>query len=228
MRLFTSTIAGAVALSAASFAVAGELGDILILPDPVSGKVRTGAFDDPTESILSLRQRVFAGSFGEADPLQPNFSDEPGFRGLASDFPNGSSWSFNITGAVSIWNGADFSGPSAYTITLGFGPAQVTSGAGFVSGFSVPVSGNDGFDDHLNVFLDAPLDSSADGIYLLRMEVGVPGFAFSDEIWIVLNRGVDDAIFDQAIDTAFTLVPAPGAGGALLALGLLTARRRRA
>ncbi|MFG0273449.1 MAG: hypothetical protein ACF8QF_00145 [Phycisphaerales bacterium] len=215
------------ALAIAPVAFAGEGGDVLILPDSASGKVRTGAFDDATESILNTNQRVFFADFGEADPLQPNFAAEPGFRGLPSDFADGSSWSFNLTGPVSLWNGTDFSSPSPHTITLGFGPASVTSGAGFVAGFSVPVSGNDGFDDHLDVFLDGPTDSSADGIYLLRMTLSVAGFDDSDEIWWVMNRGLSESEHDAAIEAAEALIPAPSSALALLGAGLLAGRRRR-
>jgi MYXO-CTERM domain-containing protein len=225
--MFRTVIASALAFSLAPVALAGEGGDVLILPDSVSGAVRTGAFDDATESIVNTNQRVFFADFGEADPLQPNFADEPGFRGLASDFGDGSSWSFNITGAVGLWNGADFSTPSPFTISLGFGPASVTSAAGSVSGFSVPVSGDDGFDDHLDVILDAPTDGTADGIYLLRLSIAVPGFADSDEIWWVLNRGLSETEHDAAIDFARANVPAPSSALALLGAGLLAGRRRR-
>jgi len=225
--MFRTIFIASLAASFTSVALAGEGGDVLILPDTASGQVRTGAFDDATESVLNTNQRVFFADFGEADPLQPNFADEPGFRGLASDFADGSSWSFAITGAVTQWNGADFSTASPYTMTLGFGPASVTSSTGFVSGFSVPVSGSDGFDDHLDVFLDAPTDSSADGIYLLRLSIGVPGFSDSDEIWWVMNRGLSETEHDAAIDFARATIPAPSSALALVGAGLLATRRRR-
>ena len=225
--MIRTALAGTLALSFASVAVAGEGGDVLILPDASSGQVRTGAFDDVTESVLSTNQRVFFADFGVADPLQPNFADEPGFRGLPSDFADGSSWSFTLTGPVGLWNGADFSTASPYTMTLGFGPASVTTSTGPVAGFSVPVSGSLGFDDHLDVFLDAPTDGTADGIYLLRMTLSVPGFSDSDEIWWVMNRGLSELEHDAAIDYARATIPAPSGLVALLGAGLLGARRQR-
>lgn len=226
--MFRTVCVAIVAAGLASPALAGgESGDVLILPDTASGKVRTGAFDDPTESILSTNQRVFFAEFGEADPAQPNFADEPGFRGLPEDFSDGSAWSFTITGPVQLWNGTDFSDDSPFTITLGFGPASVTTGDGVVAGFSVPVFGDDGFDDHLDTILDAPQDGSANGIYLLRLSIGVEGFEDSDEIFWVLNRGMSDSEFDAAIDYAQANIPAPSSALALLGAGLFASRRRR-
>ncbi|MFG0256979.1 MAG: hypothetical protein ACF8GE_03660 [Phycisphaerales bacterium JB043] len=220
------TIASCAALVAlATPALAGEGGDVFIFTD--AGQVKTGAFSHTTESVISFNERVFAGEFGEIDPGQPNFSDEPGFRGFASDFPDGSSWSFDITGPVMQWNGTDFSTASPYTIELGFGPLSATSGVGPVAGFGVPVSGTDGFDDHLDILLNAPTDGTADGVYLLTLSLSVSGFADSDEIWFVLNRGMDEPTHDAALEYAEANVPTPGTLAVLTGALLGGVRRRR-
>ncbi|MEC9372878.1 MAG: hypothetical protein VYC34_03505, partial [Planctomycetota bacterium] len=86
-------------LAAGHVATAGPMEephfDVLLIPDLANGRVTTGAFDDATESVVSMNERVFPAEFGEADPMQPYFADEPGFRALEGDF-EGDSWGFDI------------------------------------------------------------------------------------------------------------------------------------
>jgi hypothetical protein len=225
---FTLTTIGAVAAAGwtlASVASGGGL-DVLLLPG--SGVVTTGSFDDDTKSVVSMNERVFSGDFGGADPGQPNFSDEPGFRSLKGNFM-GEQWGFNLLDAAFVWNGSNFGTQSPFTITFDFGPSPdiVTPGTPgqFVPGFSLPVP-DEGFDDHLNITLNGPMDASADGIYLVKLDLFTTGFGRSAPIWFVLNRGLSEAEHDTAIEYVRSeIVPAPGA----LALGLLglAGRRRR-
>lgn len=230
MRDFNARFIGLFAAGVAGVGVAGADGlDVLLLPDFVNGVVTTGSFNDDTGMVVSTNERVFAGDFGEADPMNPNFADDPGFRALPGDFDN-SYWSFNVIDTVFVWNGTDFSAVSPYGMTINFGPSpDVNTPAapgGFAPGFQIPV-GTGGFDDHLNIFLDAPMDGSADGIYLLTLEVFAEGLDPSDPIWFVMNRGLSELEHDAAIDwVTANLVPAPGAA-ALLGLAGLTALRRR-
>lgn len=234
-------LAGALGASAA---LARQHSDTLLQADHALGRVTTGAFDDATKMVVSTDERVFAGDFGETDPLQPNYSDEPGFRALAMTFAEGDQWGLNITDSVRVWDSAsgNFDTLSPFTITLGFGPLSATSPAspgGFTPGFPITVATTGGFDTHLDVYLDAPgLDAAeldapgrgapmADGVYLLRLSAFATGLNASDDFWFVMNRGLDEAEHDRAVDYVREfLVPAPG-GAATLACGVIALVRRR-
>jgi len=216
-------------LSMAGAAFADGL-DVLLLPDFDTGQIVTGAFDDETKTVVDTDQRVFGADFGEADPAQPNFADEPGFRALPGDF-DGQNWGFNVLDAVFRWNGNDFSEVSPFTMTINFGPSPdvvtPTTPGRTVPGFEIPI-GNDGFDDHLNIFLNAPADDSADGIYLLTLNAFTTEFEASEPFWFVFNRGLSEAEHDLAIDYVNTnLVPSPGAMVLAPMLGAALMRRRR-
>lgn len=208
--------------------------DVLLRPDRAAGVLRTGSFDDATTMVVSEHERVFKGDFGAADPTQPNFSDEPGFRALDGAFTAGESWGFNITDRALRWNtttGA-FDQPSPFSITLSFAGGALsattpTQPGEIVPGFSLLVPGG-GFDNHLDLFLNAGEGAAAIGIYLLRLNVFGAGLAASDNIWFVLNRGLSEAEHERAEHyVRDVLVPTPGTG--VLAVGGLVAvsRRRR-
>ncbi len=232
MRAFVlrNVVIGA-AVCLAPSAVVAQHADVLLIPDFVNGVVATGAFDDDSGMVLSMNQQVFEAEFGEADPMNPNFADEPGFRALPGDFDD-SYWGFNIIDTVLVWNGTDFSTVSPYSMTINLGPSpDITSPAapgGFTAGFDIPV-GAGGFDDHLNLFLDAPMDGSADGIYLLTLEVYAEGLGASDPIWFVMNRGLSELEHEAAVDWVnANLVPAPGSIALVGVAGIAAVRRRRA
>lgn len=178
-------LAGATGAASAS---ARQHFDVLLQADQSLGRVATGAFDDATKSVVSTDERVFAGDLGETDPLQPNYSDEPGFRALALTFAEGDQWGLNITDSVRVWDSAsgNFNTLSPFTITLGFGPLSATSPAspgGFTPGFPITVDATGGFDTHLDVFLDAPGRGAPtpDGVYLLRLSAFATGLNASDD-----------------------------------------------
>lgn len=229
MRYLTVPALCALAVSVTGSALAF---DVLLLPDRASGVVRTGAYDDATKSVVSENERVFTGEFG-ADPLQPNFSDEPGFRALDGAFPAGDSWGFNITDRVYRWDVAsqNFDTASPFTITMSYAAGILnatspTTPGGFTPGFSLTIPGG-GFDDHLDIFLDAGASTEADGIYLLRLNLFATGLAASDNVWFVLNRGLSGTEFAAAEQYVRDfIVPAPGAC-AVFAIGFASAGRRR-
>lgn len=207
--------------------------DVLLRPDRAAGIMRTGSFDDATAMVVSEHERVFKGDFGAADPNQPNFSDEPGFRALDGAFSAGESWGFNITDRALRWNtitGA-FDEPSPFGITISFAGGALsattpTQPGEIVPGFSLLVPAG-GFDNHLDIFLNAAEGSGADGIYLLRLTVFGAGLNASENIWIVLNRGRSETEHEEAEQyVRDVLVPTPGTG-VLAAGGLLALSRRR-
>lgn len=207
--------------------------DVLLLPDVSSGALRTGSYDDGSSMVVSENERVFLGEFGEAIPGEPNYADAPGFRALDGAFTAGDQWGFWITDAVRVWDhvAGDFDTLSTYTISLGFGPLRVmsaTTAGGVVNGFDLTIPSG-GFDDHLDVTLDAPTGPEANGIYLLRLSLRATGLAASENIWFVYNRGMDELMHEAAEEyVRDVLVPGPG----VLLVGALSvfvigARRRR-
>lgn len=224
-------VAGVLSVAGGSIAVGGGF-DVLLLPDRGAGVLRTGAFDDATQSVVSLDERVFTGEFGKVIPGEPNYTDEPGFRALTGEFNSGDAWGFWITDAVRVWDplGGHFDDLSPYSITLGFGPWSVTSSAvagGVVNGFDITIPGM-GFDDHLDITLNAPMGLEADGVYLLRLSLRATGLAPSEPIWFVLNRGKDKLTFEAAEEyVRDVLVPSPGTCAAFAVLAFGATRRRR-
>ncbi len=217
--------------SFASLALAhGEGVDVLL--HVVDDTLVTGSWSHTGDTIVEERERVFAFEWGNGEG--ENISDEPGFFAEAGTLA-GMSWGVNFVDAVRVWNGSDFSAVSPSTVTYELLGAEMDtpgSAGGFTPGFAVPVGGG-GFDDHFEIVLNAPLDGSADGVYLIAMELfatdsvrgGVP--ANSETFWFVGNFGGDEIDHEAAIEyVEDVLVPAPG-GAALLALGGMAAARRR-
>ncbi len=206
--------------------------DVLLLPDRSSGVLRTGSYDDATKAVVSENERVFLAEFGAAIPGEPNFADAPGFRALDGAFTPGDQWGFWITDAVRVWDplAGHFDTLSTYTISLGFGPLSVTSSTsagGVVNGFDLIIPAG-GFDDHLDVTLDAPTGPEADGVYLLRLSLRATGLTPSEHVWFVYNRAMDKSIHEAAeAYVRDVLVPSPGGAGVLALLGAMTIARRQ-
>jgi len=209
----------------------GEDVDVLIRVD--DGALVTGSWSHTADSVVEERERVFAFEWGNDEGA--NISDEPGFFAEAGTLA-GMNWGVNFVDAVRVWNGSDFSAVSSSTVTYELLGAEMdTPGAagGFTPGFAVPVGGG-GFDDHFEIVLNAPLDGSADGVYLIAMEL----FATSDTLggtpvnsetfWFVGNFGGDEEMHEAAIEyVEDVLVPAPGSAALFALSGLAATRRRR-
>lgn len=225
-------LATALAAGTTSTALAhGEGVDALL--QVVDGRLVTGSFDDSTESVVETRERVFAFEWGGIEG--PNIADEPGFRALPGTLA-GLEWGVNFVDAVRVWNGTDFSTVSPDTVTfefLGVEQSTPTTAGGFTAGFGIPVGGG-GFDDHYEIGLNAPTDGSVSGIYLISLQAFAQSPTLgslvpeaSDTFWFVGNFGASELDHEAALEfVEDVLVPAPGAA-ALLALGTLTATRRR-
>lgn len=193
-------------------------------------KLFTGAIAEDG-SPLSNRHRVFGAEFGEK-PTEPFAADEPGFQALDGTFSPFEEFRVNITGAVELWNGAGFSATDE-TITLEFGPSSVTSGAGFVPGFTFTADSFGGFHDHFEIILNGPAGPGADsdpGVYLLPLNLELTSGALgpTDTFWFVMNLGQDEIDHDAAIDWVQAhLVPAPGALLVFAPALMQRTRRRR-
>jgi len=191
----------------------------------------TGAIDEDGTPLESVH-RVFGAEFGE-EPTEPFAADEPGFQAIDGTFGSSEEFRVNITDAVTRWTGSGF-GSTGETITLEFGPSDVTSGAGFVSGFTFTADSAGGFHDHFEIILNGDgsgLGTDPDpGIYLLplSLELTSGALAPTDTFWFVMNLGQDEADHDAAIGwVQSNLVPAPGAFALLAGFGLIGSRRRK-
>ncbi len=214
----------AAAFAAAPAALAQHAGDVGI--NILDNRIVTGSYD---MGVFTPGQRVFGSEFGE---LFPNFTDEPGFDSLPGTFPVPSTITFNVLGALRLWEGDHFGNLiPAEQISIGFGPlppvlTPLTDV--FTPGFSLAVGSNGEWHRHLEYTLQNP---ASDGIYLLQMNLvgNTPTTQASLPFWFVFNQNSLETEHDEAIQWANdNLVPAPGAAGVLLAAGgLLGTRRRR-
>ena len=227
-RIIVSTIAG-LAVSGAAFAHGEGVDALLQIED---GGIVIGSFDDDTESVVELRERVFAFEWGE-NPGAPNIADDPGFRALPGTLA-GLSWGVNFVDAARVWDGSNFDTVSPNTVTFEFlGGEQETpsTAGGTTAGFGIPV-GPGGFDDHYDIILNAPTDGSVSGVYLISLRAFAEGAGAPDEsdtFWFVGNFGASELDHEAAIEyVEDVLVPAPGAGALLAMGGAALLRRRRA
>ncbi len=197
-----------------------------IVPYEFNGKVATGGHDDILASN-TITERVFGFDFGE-DPLIPYIIGDPGFNNGAFGigvFPNDGLLPSNFTLGLGItddlkyWDG---------TGAVSFAPAPAgTSLALSHLSSTINIDGSSGIGSaltiggtaaagRLHVHLQSALNDTggdpADGIYLIGMQLTLPGsgLADSDPIYIVYNGLMDEAIHDEAIDWVQTnLVPEP-------------------
>jgi hypothetical protein len=214
----------AAAFAAAPAALAQHAGDVGI--NIIDNRIVTGSYD---LGVFTPGQRVFGSEFGE---LFPNFTDEPGFTSIPGTFPVPSTITFNVLGALRVWEGGRFGSIiPAERISIGFGPltpvlTPLTDT--FTPGFSLAVSSNGEWHRHLEYTLQNP---AADGIYLLQMNLvgNTPTTQASLPFWLVFNQNRPEIEHDAAIEWVnINLVPTPGTAGLLLAAGgFICARRRR-
>ncbi len=232
-RSFILAFSATLMTSAAAYARDGKHFDIWL--QPVGSTIVTGSITEGTPGKpINALERVFGAELGE-DIAFPYSAFEPGFQSLASPLTAGMIWSFNIVASLGTWTGKGFDAASE-TMTIDFGPASATTGAGFVSGFSFTGFADGLMHDHFDFTLNpgSPLAGAApaDGIYLLTLEfLGVNGaiaYSASDPVFLVFNLNMDEREHEAAIEwTQQNLAPAPGALAMLAMTGLFAARGRR-
>ncbi len=219
------TLVGVVA--AASFggaAVAGEAHEGDVVLEVRHGRIITGE----GEGAAFRRSQVFGSELGGEG--FPNTTDEPGFDNEPGTFGAGSSIGFNILGELLRWDGAGLSSTGGEVMELAVGPTSVTSGAGFVPGFLLPVEPDGSWHEHYDfTLLGGGGGSPTDGVYVLQMQLFSTdaGLDRSIPFWLVFNQNMDESVHDGVIDWVnANVVPAPG-GAALGALVLAASARRR-
>lgn len=193
--------------------------DIAVWND--GGTLMTGGWDHDTESLAVADLRVFEAHFGE-DPAFPFSIDEPGIGGVAADLglTVGSTIGLNLTSGAGVWNGAGFDA-ALDVMTVDYGPTSVDSITGGTLDFLV----TEDYDLHP---IYSIADTAADGAYILEFTASIDGLGSTDSFWIVFNLGLDDEVFEEAVEwTEANYAPAPGAL-ALMGLAGLAGRRRRA
>lgn len=179
-----------------------------------SGSVATGVWngDDPQSPLLlDTGVRVWSGAF-QTNPLDPFFTDKPGFGAIAgSGLPAGSQVGFNILSDLLYWNGVgqvQF-GPvpnnERLRFRFGFQNRYAGTGTGVQTGFNFATVSSDGsVHQHISFFLQGADGNSipasqdgvqaTDGIYLVQIEVTNTVASKSHPIWLVFNSGLADCL----------------------------------
>ncbi len=197
-----------------------------VAPYELNGKVATGGHDDILASN-TVTENVFGFDFGE-DPMIPYIIGDPGFNNGAFGigvFPNNGLLPANFTLGLTItrdleyWDGtgAVSFAPASPSASLGLSHLSSTIDITGTSGIGAALTiGSTGSAGRLHVHLQSALTDSigdpANGIYLIGMQLSLPGsgLADSDPIYIVYNSFMDEAVHDEAIGwVATNLVPEP-------------------
>ncbi len=207
-----------------SVSTAQHAGDVLLRIE--NGRMTTNLIEEGG-GIVTPGVRVFGSEFGE---VAPNFSDEPGFDNEAGTFTPGSSIGFNVRRALRRWDGVNFDTVAAERLSIGYGPIspvltplvdEVTTG------FVIEVDDMGNWHNHLEYTLGTP---ASDGVYLLEMTLFSDQASLQESLpfWFVFNQGAGELVHDEAIEwVESNLVPTPGAGAVLVAVGLFSIRRQR-
>lgn len=185
-------------------------GHLDIAPIVQDGKIHTGLADyesDPGNPFVIAGTKVWGARFHQ-DPLDPFFTDDPGFTALTgSGLPAGSLFGWNALADLTYWDGT---GPVQFgavpnnevlRIRLGAQNRYIGTGTGFISGFNVAVVGSGGeVHVHMSFFLHGAdgnaIPASEDGveakkgIYLLTLELkdSDPSIANSDPVYVVFDN----------------------------------------
>ena len=162
------------------------------------GSITEGTPGDPVDPIA----RVFGAELGE-DPEFPFSAPEPGIQSLPGRATAGTVFGFALPGPVLTWDGMELV-PSDHTFTLEYGPASVTSSAGFVDGFTFTPQPSGLMHIHFDFTLAGPIGDPEPGVYALAIvfDGALPVLAPSPTTWIVFNLGQDEATHDEAITFA--------------------------
>ena len=192
-----------IALAACAAVAQPHDGDVVLTV--VDGHIVTNAYDGVTTEPWCL----FTGEFGGT-----NQTNNPGFDSLAGTFPPNAEVGFTIRRALRVWNGSDFSTIPAERVAMSWGPlGPVESPASDVpvQGFTLAASSTGSFHYHYTFRLTAP---ASPGAYLLELELWSTHGAVgpSEPFWLVFNKGLDAAEFQQAADRALDFVSSCGAG----------------
>ncbi len=203
MRQFRSVWMLTLTLAACVAVAQPHGGDVVLTV--TDGHIVTNAYDGVTTEPWCL----FTGAFGGT-----NQTNDPGFDSLAGTFPANAEVGFTIRRAVRRWNGADFSTipPERIAVSWGpLGPVESPAGDTPVQGFTLNASSNGSFHYHYTFRLTAP---ASPGAYLLELELWSTHGAVgpSEPFWLVFNKDLDDAEFQQAAGWALDFVSSCGAG----------------
>lgn len=248
MQLLRMQVAMALVAAAATAARAHDD----VVPYALGGKIVTGGHDD-LAGTNTIETRVFGYDFGE-DPGDPYVIGDPGFNngsfavGLFPGdglLPTNSTLAFNVVTNLTYWDGTGSVAftPAAAGVALGLnrGSFTVVVDAVGQSG-TTPTIGGTGASGRVHVHLESQLrytdgtdptpPNAPEGIYLVGLELTLPGLANSDPLYILYNNGLSEELHDEAMDWARTaLVPEPAswmlAAVATVAISVCVRRARR-
>lgn len=221
--VFRLAPAAALVPAVSSPVLAQHHGDVFL--HVVNNRIATALIDE--DGDVRLNRRVFESEFGE---VAPDFTDEPGFDSDPGTFDPGSELGFNILRALRVWDGAAFAVIPDERLDIAFGPlGPVTTPPidEIVPGFTVGVSPDGSWHNHLEYYLGAP---AATGIYLLELNLFSSDAALraSKPFWLVFNQNDSEENHELAVGwVRQNLVPAPPAAWLLAATCVGPRRRRR-
>ncbi|MEM7622601.1 MAG: hypothetical protein AAF235_05300 [Planctomycetota bacterium] len=233
MSSLTSSVlvAGSVLAIAGGQVFAGEEGDVgFRLIDGTLTTVLASDEDGDTEgAFLNDGQRVFAADLNGA-----GFADEPGFYiNSFSDIADGLFLGYRNIGPLLRWDASSQTFVDAgTTLTQINGPfTQDTPTTDVVEeGFRFAYTGGE-FDEHPDLQLN---DISTSGAFLWNLEFFLAADMTTSDVvqetqnvFVVLNFGLDEASFDEAFEAAEAIIPTPASGVVLGLAGLMAVRRRR-
>lgn len=222
--------AALIAISVPALAHGGDIG-----VEVEDGRIAIGLVDEHDEFISGVR--VFGADLEELDLGSTSlyYTTHPGFDAEPGTFPWPGSVGFGLGNALLAWTGGGFAATGGETMTVvhsGSGQ-QVTTGAGAVPGFGLPVAADGHWHTHFTFFLNGAGGAPADGIYLLELSLwsSDASIAASKPFWIAFSKNGGEEEHHAAVHWAEEhLVPEPS-GAAALGAGLicmLSGMRRRA
>ncbi len=180
---------------------------------------------DEAAGSMTIAPPVKTGVFGDSG--WPNYTADPGIDSVIGELPAGESIAFDVLGPVRKWDGSTFDAIAQETITIGYGPASVTTSPhGPVTGFAINASSSGEFHVHYDFTLNDPAEA---GIYLLDMELYFQDTeeTRSNPFYFVFSQDGSQADLDEAVYyVENVIVPEPGTAALLIGAGTLLLRRR--
>ena len=206
--------------------------------------IEFGYMDGKIEVEFGDEGQVFEGAFPTStdigEGLVEQFTDDPGFNtndaeGLSVN--PGDRVDFQVLGPLAYHNGSSFSAvPGGSHILIEDAALQVLSvnaqTVGPVSSVG-PIAVGDGDGDvhaHLDFALQptslGELEFGAYGLQM-RLVTDAVGIASSDPYFVVFNFGLDDPVFEGAVEDFASIIPEPTSLAALGFMSTLLIMRRK-